>query len=49
MKKAGDFSLTEEANDRLSAMAKEETVSALGKVLQTASEKMKNGYNMADH
>ena len=49
MKKAGDFSLTEEANEKLSAMAKEETVATLNKVLQTASEKMKNGYNMADH
>jgi dipeptidase len=45
----GDFSLTEEANEKLSAMAKEETISTLNKVLQTASEKMKNGYNLADN
>ena len=44
-----DFSLTEEANEKLCAMAREETVSALNKVLLTASEKMKNGYNLADN
>ena len=44
-----DFSLTEEANEKLSAMVREETVSTLNKVLQTASEKMKNGYSMADN
>ena len=49
MMTSGDFSLTEEANEKLSAMAKEETVSTLNKVLQTASEKMKNGYNLADN
>ena len=49
MAASGDFSLTEEANEKLSAMAREETVSVLNKVLQTASEKMKNGYNMADN
>ena len=30
-------------------MARKETVSTLNKVLQTASEKMKNGYNLADN
>ena len=30
-------------------MAKEETVSTLTKVLQTATEKMKNGFNLADN
>ena len=49
MIKAGDFSLTEEANEKLSAMAEKETTSTLNKVLQTASEKMKNGYNLADN
>ena len=49
MTESGDFSLTEEANEKLSAMAREETVSVLNKVLMTASEKMKNGFNMADH
>ena len=46
---SGDFSLTEEANEKLSAMAKEETISTLNKVLQAASEKMRNGYNLADN
>ena len=49
MTASGDFSLTEEANEKLSAMAREETVAVLNKVLLTASEKMKNGYNMADN
>ena len=49
MIKGGDFSLTEEANEKLSAMAEKETTSTLNKVLQTASEKMKNGYNLADN
>ena len=49
MAEAKDFSLTEEANEKLSAMAREETVSTLNKVLLTASEKMKNGFNMADN
>ena len=49
MTESGDFSLTEEANEKLAAMAKEETISTLNKVLQAASEKMKNGYNMADY
>ena len=49
MTESGDFSLTEEANEKLSAMAKEETISTLNKVLLTASEKMKNGYNLADN
>ena len=30
-------------------MAREETTKTLNKVLQTASEKMKNGFNLADH
>ena len=49
MTESGDFSLTEEANEKLSAIAKEETISTLNKVLLTASEKMKNGYNLADN
>ena len=44
-----DFSLTEEANRKLAAMAKKQTVSTLNKVLQAASEKMKNGFNLQDH
>ena len=44
-----DFSLTEEANEKICAMAREETTATLNKVLLTASEKMKNGFNLADH
>ncbi len=46
---AGDLRLAEEANEKLCAMAKEETTKALNNVLLTASEKMKNGYNLADN
>ena len=45
----GDYSLTAEANGKLCAMAKELTTSTLNKVLLTASEKMKNGYDRADN
>ena len=44
-----DFSLSAQANDQLCAMAREETVSTLGKVLHDASVHMKNGYNRADN
>ena len=49
MADSGDFSLTQQANEALCAMAKELTVETLGKVLATASERMKNGYNRADN
>ena len=49
MAASGDFSLTREANEKLCAMCREETVSALNKVLLTASEHMKNGFNLADN
>ena len=49
MTDTGDFSLTKEANEKLCAMCKEETISALNKVLLTASEHMKNGFNLADN
>ena len=49
MTEKNDFSLTEEANEKLSAMARKETVKTLNKILQIASEKMKNGFNLADH
>ena len=45
----GELRLAEEANRKLCAMAKEETEKALNGVLQTASEKMRNGYNLADN
>ncbi|MBQ6075498.1 MAG: C69 family dipeptidase [Lachnospiraceae bacterium] len=45
----GDPALLQEANGKLAALAKKETTDALNKVLQAASEKMKNGYNRADN
>ncbi len=45
----GDVSLAEEGNRKLCKMAEEETVKALNKVLQIASERMKNGFNLADN
>ncbi len=49
MADTGDFGLTKEANEKLCAMCKEETISTLNKVLLTASEHMKNGFNLADN
>ena len=49
MLESGDFSLCAEANEKLAAMAKEQTADALGKLLQIVSEKMKNGYDRADN
>ena len=49
MLESGDYSLAAEANDKLAAMAKEQTFQALYKVLRAASEDMKNGYSLADH
>ncbi len=44
-----DPAVLEEANEALCAMAKEETTKVLSKVLTVVSEKMKNGYNLADN
>ena len=49
MSESGDFSLTAEANQKLCTMCREETTAALNKILQTASEHMKNGFNLADN
>lgn len=49
MEREGDFSLAAEANGKLAAMAKEETISTLGKVLKEAGKRMKNAYNRADN
>ncbi len=49
MTESGDFSGIAEANRKLCDMVKEETGRALGKILQTASEHMKNGYSRADN
>ncbi|MBQ9064726.1 MAG: C69 family dipeptidase [Blautia sp.] len=45
---SADHSLIEKANSELCKMAKEQTTKALNKILQTASERMKNGYSLAD-
>ena len=49
MTQSGDFSLIKEANEKLCAMAKEETTRTLNKVLLDASTHMKNGFNLADN
>ena len=49
MAESGDFSLTKEANGKLCAMCREETTAVLGKVLQIASESMKNDSRLADY
>ena len=49
MTDSGDFSLMEEANEKLSAMAKEQTIGTLNKVLLESSKQMKNGFNRADN
>ena len=49
MAETGDLSLTKEANEAICAMAKEQTISTLNKVLLDASQHMKNGYNRADN
>ena len=46
---SGKDSLLIEANEKLCKMAKEESTSTLNKVLLTASEHMKNGFNLADN
>ncbi|MBQ9515305.1 MAG: C69 family dipeptidase [Ruminococcus sp.] len=45
----GDPSLAEEANEKLSKMAKEETSYTLNKVMYEASVKMKNGFKLSDN
>ena len=45
----GDLSLAEEANEKLSKMAKEATTFTLNKVTEEASKKMKNGYKLSDN
>ena len=49
MMQSGDFTLIKEANEKLCAMAKEETTKTLNKVLLDASTHMKNGFNLADN
>ena len=49
MMESGDFSLVQEANDKLCAMAKKQTIDTLNKVLLDVSTHMKNGFNLADN
>ena len=49
MAEAGDFDLAAEANKKLCAMAKKQTIDTLGHVLLEASKGMKNGYSRADN
>ena len=49
MLESGDYSLAAKANEELCAMAKEQTISTLNKVLLEASRQMKNGFNRADN
>ena len=49
MTETGDFSLVQEANEKLAAMAKEETTKTLNALMKTASMAMKNGYSRADN
>ncbi len=49
MTETGDFSLAAEANEKISALTKKETISTLNKLTLEASKHMKNGYNLADH
>ena len=44
-----DPAILEQANEKLCRMAKEQTADTLGKILQEASARMKNGYNRADN
>ena len=39
----------QEANDKLCAMAKKQTIDTLNKVLLDVSTHMKNGFNLADN
>lgn len=41
--------ILEEANEELAKMSKKETIYTLGKVLETAGPKMKNGYSRSDN
>ena len=49
MTESGDFSLIAEANQKLSDMAKEQTIKTLNTLLLESSKHMKNGYNRADN
>lgn len=46
---SGDFSLAEKANKEICRMAREETVKALGRILETSTVRMKNNSKLADN
>ena len=48
-KNTEDPAVLEEANEKLCSMARKLTAETLGKVLQDASEHMRNGFNLADN
>ena len=48
MSESGDYSLTEQANEEITAMVKEKSTQVLNKVLRVSSEHMKNGFSFAD-
>ncbi len=49
MKETGDFSLTEEANEKICAAVKDLTRDTLNKITKEASVRMKNEYSLADN
>ena len=49
MIKNNDYSLINEANQKLCLMAREETKKVLKQVLDISSERMINGYNRSDN
>jgi dipeptidase len=49
MEETGDFSLTEEANEKICAAVKDLTGDTLNKITKEASARMKNEYNLADN
>ena len=49
MAETGDYSLTEEANEKICAKVRELTTDTLNKITREASVRMKNGYSLADN
>ena len=49
MTQSGNYTLIREANEKLCAMAKEETTKALNKILLDASTHMRNGFSLSDN
>ena len=49
MSETGDYSMTAEANEKIAALVREETVKTLNQLVLEASKHMKDGYNLADN